>query len=141
MNRDTPSDPGTLGGTLGQQRVVMMAPGRAVIEYLVGQHMCHSGGIAQGGFVAGWIDAAMAHAIMAETGYDRIPMTLELKVSYFAPAMPGLVRAEAWAEQRGGSTWFMEGRLIDAADKVLAKASSTIRLIDAKRVAAKVAAG
>ena len=49
--------------------------------------------------------------------------------------------AEGWAEQRGGSTWFMEGRLIDAADKVLAKASSTIRLIDAKRVAAKVAAG
>ena len=141
MKRDTPSEPGTLGGTLGQQRVITMEPGHAVIEYEVGQHMCHSGGVAQGGFVAGWIDAAMAHAIIAEVGFDRVPMTLELKVSYFAPAMPGKVRAEGWAEQRGGSTWFMEGRLIDAADKVLAKASSTIRLIDANRVAAKVAAG
>ena len=141
MNRDTPPAPATLGHTLGQQRIVMMEPGRAMIEYEVAMHMCHSGGIAQGGFPAAWIDAAMAHAIMAETGYDRVPMTLELKVSYFAPARPGLVRAEAWAESRGGSTWFMEGRLLDAQDKVLAKASSTIRLIDAKKIAAKVAAG
>jgi CheY-like chemotaxis protein len=31
--------------------------------------MCHSGGVVQGGFVTGWIDAAMAHAIIAMTGH------------------------------------------------------------------------
>ena len=52
----------TLQATLGQVRVVANEAGRAVIEYEVGPHMCHSGGVAQGGFVCGWIDAAMAHA-------------------------------------------------------------------------------
>ena len=83
--------------SLGQQRLVTFEPGRAAIEYLAGAHMCHSGGVVQGGFICGWIDAAMAHAAMAGGG-DMTPMSLELKVSFFAPARPGLVIAEAWID-------------------------------------------
>jgi acyl-CoA thioesterase len=57
------------------------------------------------------------------------PMSLELKVSYFAPVRPGRVVAEGWIERRGRSTCFAEGRLLDPKGAVLAKASSTIRLI------------
>ena len=66
----TPSrDAGDIGKSLGQVRVVSLdaEAGRAAIEYRCGMHMCHSGGVAQGGFVTGWIDAAMAHATMAAT--------------------------------------------------------------------------
>ena len=128
----------TLQATLGQVRVVANETGRAVIEYEVGPHMCHSGGVAQGGFVCGWIDAAMAHASLSILP-DMTPMSLELKVSYFAPARPGRVTAEGWIERRGRATCFAEGRLVDAEGKVLAKASSTIRLIprDAVEAAAK----
>lgn len=131
-----------LQDTLGQVRVVEMADGRAVIEYEVGPQMCHSGGVAQGGFVCGWIDAAMAHASMSLQP-DLTPMSLELKVSYFAPARPGRVIAEGWIERRGKATCFAEGRLLDAAGNVLAKASSTIRLIprEAVEAAAKKALG
>jgi len=118
----------TLQATLGQTRIVSCEGGRAVIEYEVGPHMCHSGGVAQGGFVCGWIDAAMAHASLSLSP-EMTPMSLELKVSYFAPARPGLVTAEGWIERRGRATCFAEGRLLDPAGKVLAKASSTIRLI------------
>jgi uncharacterized protein (TIGR00369 family) len=118
----------TLQTTLGQIRVVSCEGGRAVIEYQVGLHMCHSGGVAQGGFVCGWIDAAMAHASLS-LAPEMTPMSLELKVSYFAPARPGAVTAEGWIERRGRATCFAEGRLLDPAGKVLAKASSTIRLI------------
>ena len=118
----------TLHATLGQVRVVVCDDGRAVIEYEVGQHMCHSGGVAQGGFVCGWIDAAMAHASLS-IAPEMTPMSLELKVSYFAPARPGRVTAEGWIERRGRATCFAEGRLLDPEGKVLAKASSTIRLI------------
>jgi uncharacterized protein (TIGR00369 family) len=121
--------------TLGQQRLVTFEPGRAAIEYLAGAHMCHSGGVVQGGFICGWIDAAMAHAVMAGGG-DMTPMSLELKVSFFAPARPGLVLAEAWIERAGKSTCFAEGRLLDAAGEVLAKATSTIRLIPRAKVEA-----
>jgi acyl-CoA thioesterase len=125
----------SLHETLGQVRVVSMADGRAVIEYEVGQHMCHSGGVAQGGFVCGWIDAAMAHASMSLTS-EMTPMSLELKVSYFAPARPGRVIAEGWIERRGRATCFAEGVLKDAAGQVLAKASSTIRLLPREAVEA-----
>lgn len=127
--------PADLSATLGLVRILSMDPaGRASIEYLAGAHMCHSGGVVQGGFVTGWIDAAMAHAAIAMTGPDVVPMSLELKVSFFASARPGPVIAEGWVERRGRSTCFFEGRLTDAAGKVLAKATSTILLMDKARV-------
>lgn len=125
----------TLQSTLGQVRVVSVEDGNAIIEYQVGPQMCHSGGVAQGGFVCGWIDAAMAHASLS-IAPEMTPMSLELKVSYFAPARPGLVTAEGWIERRGKATCFAEGRLLDPAGKVLAKASSTIRLIPREAVEA-----
>jgi acyl-coenzyme A thioesterase PaaI-like protein len=134
-------EPGGIGETLGQVRIVAMEPGRAAIEYRCGPHMCHSGGVAQGGFVAGWIDAAMAHAVIARFGTDRVPISLELKISYFAATNPGLVIAEGWIEGGGGRTLFAEGRLTDANGKLLAKGSSTITLIDAAKVAARMTGG
>jgi acyl-coenzyme A thioesterase PaaI-like protein len=78
--------------------------------------MCHSGGVAQGGFVCGWIDAAMAHASIS-LAPEMTPMSLELKVSYFAPVRPGRVVAEGWIERRGRATCFAEGRLLDPAGR------------------------
>jgi len=124
-----------LQSTLGQVRVVTEEPGRSVIEYEVRPQMCHSGGVAQGGFVCGWIDSAMAHASISLLP-EMTPMSLELKVSYFAPARPGRVIAEGWIERKGRATCFAEGRLLDLDGKVLAKASSTIRLIPREAVEA-----
>jgi len=131
-----------LSQTLGLVQIIEMNPeGRARLEYLAAPHMCHSGGVVQGGFVTGWIDAAMAHAAIAASGPDIVPMTLEIKVSFFAPTRPGPVFAEAWVERRGRSTAFYEGRLTDGDGKVLAKASSTLTMADRAKVegAAKAA--
>lgn len=126
-----------LSQTLGLVRIHAMDPaGRARLEYRAGLHMCHSGGVVQGGFVTGWIDAAMAHAAIAVAGSDVVPMSLELKVSFFAPVRPGIVFAEGWVERRGRSTCFFEGNLSDAAGKVLAKASSTVLLASRARIEA-----
>ena len=118
-----------LGHSLGFVRIIEMTPeGRARIEYEAGLHMCHSGGVVQGGFVTGWIDAAMAHAAIGMVGQDFVPMSLELKISFFAPVRPGKVIAEGWVERRGRRTCFFEGRLCDTEGTVLAKASSTLLL-------------
>jgi uncharacterized protein (TIGR00369 family) len=130
--------PGTLMHTLAKRRVVAIEPGRATIEFEVLEAMCHSGGVAQGGFVAGWIDAAMAHAVMAKFGQERVPISLELKISYFAAANPGRVLASGWIEKAGGRTIFAEGQLTAPDGRVLAKGSSTISLIDAAKVQAKM---
>ncbi len=127
----------SLNETLGLIRVVSSDDvGHARLEYEAKQAQCHSGGVVQGGFISGWIDAAMAHAAMARNGPGIVPMTLELKVSYFAPTRPGLVIAEAWVERHGKRTSFYEGHLKDAAGTVLAKATSTILLADMNRVVA-----
>jgi uncharacterized protein (TIGR00369 family) len=103
--------------------------GRAVVEFTCKPEMCHSGGVAQGGFVTGWIDSAMAHACIARYTTAFWIATLEVKVSFFKPATPGLVVAEGWIERAGKQTVFTEGRLLDEAGEILAKASSTIRLV------------
>lgn len=117
--------------TLGNGRVTESDAdaGRAVIEFTCAPAMCHSGGVAQGGFVTGWIDSAMAHACIARYTTEFWIATLEVKVSFFRPATPGLVIAEGWIERAGKQTVFTEGQLLDGDGKVLAKANSTIRLV------------
>ena len=110
-------------------------PEFAAIEYRATPAMCHSGSIVQGGFVTGWIDAAMAHAVMAATLYRQSPLSLEIKISFLKSAAPGLVVAEGWVEKMGRSTAFLEGRLLDADGEVLAKGSSTVKLVPAERMA------
>jgi uncharacterized protein (TIGR00369 family) len=138
MSEQQPGFGGGLADTLGQVRVIRFDPGHAAIEYRCRPDMCHSGGVAQGGFVAGWIDAAMAHAIIAKFGAEQVPISLELKISYFAATNPGLVIAEGWIEGGGSRTLFAEGKLTDANGKLLAKGTSTITLIDAAKVSAKL---
>jgi acyl-CoA thioesterase len=134
---DPPNDSGDLSRALGLVRRVDVDPaGRATLEYEAGRHMCHSGGVVQGGFISGWLDSAMAHAVIAQTGLEMTPMSLELKVSFFAPARPGRVFAEGWVEKSGRSTCFTEAKLLDAKGTLLAKASSTIRLIPRAKVEA-----
>lgn len=123
--------------TMGLVRIVEMNPqGRAQIEYQATLEHCHSGGVVQGGFVTGWIDAAMAHAAIALKGEGVVPMSLEIKISFFAPARPGLVIAEGWVERDGRRTGFYEGCLKDSSGKVLAKGTSTILFMDREKVEA-----
>ena len=125
----TDTKPHGVAALLGMERVVDDgASGKAVIHYRATMAMCHSGGVVQGGFVTGWIDAAMAHAVIAATNRTKNPLSLEIKVSFLKSAAPGLVIAEAWIEKMGRSTCFLEGRLLNEAGEVLAKASSTAKL-------------
>ena len=57
------------------------------------------------------------------------PLSLEIKVSFLKPATPGLIIAEAWIERRGKSIAFLEGLIRDEQGEVLAKATSTMKLV------------
>lgn len=122
---------------MGLTRIVSIDPtGQACLEYQARPQQCHSGGVVQGGFVTGWIDAAMAHAVIAKVGEGVVPMTLELKVSFLGPARPGPVFAEGRIIKAGRTTAFVEGSLKDGAGNLLATASSTLMLADRSRVEA-----
>ena len=126
---NTHTKPDTLFESLGFVRDVPSGdPARAILEYRATMAMCHSGGVVQGGFITGWIDAAMAHAVLSASGRTKTPLSLEIKISFLKPAGPGLVIAEGWIEQMGHKTAFLEGRLLNEAGEVLAKGTSTAKL-------------
>ena len=85
------------------------------------------------GFVAGWIDNAMATAVLFKTDFQYLAMSLEIKVSYFRAANPGTVIAEGWIERIGKKTAFTEGLLRTPDGEIIAKASSTIALLPQKK--------
>jgi uncharacterized protein (TIGR00369 family) len=119
-----------VANALGMEKVVDRGEGgRAVIHYRARLDMCHSGGIVQGGFVTGWIDAAMAHVVMAQSVDAANPLSLEIKVSFLKPATPGLIIAEAWIERSGKSIAFVEGLIRNEQGEILAKATSTMKLV------------
>ncbi|MEI9932880.1 MAG: prolyl oligopeptidase family serine peptidase [Rhizomicrobium sp.] len=129
------SAPATLDQSLGLDTVVDRGKesGRSMIHYRATPAMCHSGNIVQGGFVTGWMDAAMAYVTMAATDYEFSPLSLEIKVSFFQSARAGINIAEAWIEKRGRKTVFLEATLKNEAGELLAKSSSTAKLVPVKR--------
>lgn len=118
--------------TMGDGEVLSMdvEAGRATMAFTVKPEFCHSGYICQGGFVAGWIDSAMAHAVMGKTNGTLSPATLEIKVTYLKAAIKGTrVKAEGWIEKQGKQVAFLEGHVLNEKDEVIAKATSTVQLM------------
>jgi acyl-CoA thioesterase len=121
--------------TMGFVRLVSTDPevGRACVEFEAKQHQCHSGNVVQGGFVTGWIDNAMATAAMLKTNFERDVMSLEVKISFYRAANPGIVVAEGWIERIGKRTAFAEGQLRTQDGEIIAKGTSTIALLAPRR--------
>lgn len=103
---------------------------RCVLRFTARPEFCHTGGnVVQGGFVAGWIDCAMAHVINHATEGSMGAATLELKVNFFESTPRTTVEVSAWIERLGRSIAFVEGALTTLDGDVLATASSTIKLV------------
>lgn len=118
----------TLGAT-GDGNVDPEA-GTACLHYIVQPEFCHTGGIAQGGFVTGWLDAAMSFAVMARLEQPVWLASLELKVSFLKAARAETeVVAKGWVVKQGRSIVFLEGKLEDIEGTVLATSSSTAKLV------------
>ena len=120
---------------------------RITLTFTPTADFCHSieghprGGIVQGGFITGWLDAAMAHACVAKSGFTVGVPSLEIKVSFLRPAHPGVVyRADGWITRWARRIAFMEAELLDADDVVIARASSTAALMHLPTAASEVAA-
>jgi uncharacterized protein (TIGR00369 family) len=100
---------------------------------------CHSttghpkGGIVQGGFVTGWLDAAMAQCLIAHAQFGIAVPTLELKVSFLLPAHPGVYFADGWIVRYGKRIAFVEAELRDEAGTLIARASSTCAIAQLKQ--------
>jgi uncharacterized protein (TIGR00369 family) len=87
--------------------------------------LCNPMGQIQGGFVCAMLDECMSVAGVVASGMTCVMPTLELKTSFFRPAMPGALRGVGTVARWGKTIAFLEGELFDDKDRLLAKATAT----------------
>lgn len=103
--------------------------GTIVVRYDAGHEFTNPLGNIQGGFVAAMLDEAMGPALVATLPPGQFAPTLEMKVSFLEPAKVGPLWAHGRVVKRGSTNSFVEGELLDAQGRVIARSSATVRMI------------
>ena len=122
---------GGIGATM-QFRLVDVQDGRVAFEGTPGRHAYNPIETIHGGYAATLLDSACGCAVHSKLSPAQGYTTLEIKVA-FHKAMTdrtGLVRAEGWVVQMGRRAAFAEARIVDAAGKVYATATSTLLVFE-----------
>jgi uncharacterized protein (TIGR00369 family) len=91
-------------------------------------------GYIQGGFLAAMLDDVMGPAAYIMGGGKLFTPTIDMTVSFLAPARPGPLFGEGQVVQLGKTIGFLEGRLMDEAGVVVARATSTCRLVESGKM-------
>ena len=71
----------------------------------------------------------MGPALVATLPAGQFAATLEMKVSYFAPAQVGPLWGRGRVVRAGRTIAFVEADLLDDADRLIARSSATVRIV------------
>ncbi|MCC5812325.1 MAG: PaaI family thioesterase [Ectothiorhodospiraceae bacterium] len=106
---------------------VLAEPGRVIFQGTPTAAHYNPIGSVHGGWAATLLDSCVGCAVQSMLPRGKGYTTLELKVNYVRALTPetGPVRAEGKVIHVGGRTATAEGRLVDAAGKLYAHASTT----------------
>lgn len=120
------------GNLLGQRMLEVRAEeGFVAIEFEARPEFCNPMGTVQGGFVAAMLDDAAAIAAIVKARRRIAMPTLEFKVTFYAAARPGKLRAEGRCIRLGRTIAFMESKLFDSSGKLLASMTTTAMPMEA----------
>lgn len=89
-------------------------------------------GYVQGGLLAAMLDDTMGPAVFIQSDGRLFTPTIDLHVSFLAPARPGPLFGEGQVIQTGKSIAFLEGRLSDADGVLVARGTASARLVPAE---------
>ena len=93
-------------------------------------------GFIQGGFLAAMLDDTMGPAMFIYSEGRMFTPTIELHVSFLAPARPGPLYGEGQVVQAGKSIAFLEGKLMDLSGTLIARATASARLVPSEKALA-----
>ena len=114
-------------GLLLDFRIAEISEGHAVFLVTPAEFHYNPIGVVHGGVAATLLDSAMGCAVHSTLPAGASYTTLEIKVNYVRAmtAETGEVRCEAKVIHVGGRTAMAEGRIVDAAGKLYAHATTT----------------
>jgi uncharacterized protein (TIGR00369 family) len=119
-----------IGRTLGIS-LVEVEEGRAVFEGVPDARSLNPLGTIHGGYAATLLDSACGIATHSQLKAGQTYTTLELKVAYHRAMTPttGKVRAIGTVLSIGRRVAFAEAKILDAEDRLIASATSTLLVI------------
>ena len=91
-------------------------------------------GFVQGGFLAAMLDDTMGAAVLMKSQGRVYTATIDLRVSYLAPAKIGSFVGEARVVQIGKTIAFVDAKLMDSDGTLVAAATTSARVIDAAKL-------
>jgi uncharacterized protein (TIGR00369 family) len=103
--------------------------GTIVVRYEGRPEFTNPLGDIQGGLLAAMLDDTMGPALVATLPPGQFAATLEMKVSYLAPAQVGPLWGHGRVVKRGGTISFVEADLVDGDGVIVARATATVRVI------------
>jgi uncharacterized protein (TIGR00369 family) len=90
---------------------------------------CNPSGNIQGRFLAAMLDDTLAPAVLVRSAGALYCATIDLRVSFLAPAKPGRLVGEGHIVKMGKTIAFLEGRLLDDHCEVAATATASARVV------------
>lgn len=105
--------------------------GALVVGFDGKRAFCNPGGNIQGGFLAAMLDDTLGPTVLVRTGGTYYTATINLIVSYLAPARPGPLTGHGRIVQMGKTIAYMEGELVDEAGVCVARATASGRVVPA----------
>lgn len=126
LNAHAPKFVAILGGTMVDYDI---EKSWGCFEFEVGEELCHSGDVVQGGFITAMLDIAMSHAAFV-INKDMVGLSsLEIKTSYIEATRAGKLRVEGVVLKNGYKTAFLEGKMYNSDGVLTATASTVAKLI------------
>jgi uncharacterized protein (TIGR00369 family) len=106
--------------------VITVEPGQAVIVFEATERHSYPMGTLHGGVLCDIADAAMGMAWAATLSEGETFTTLELKINFLKPVRTGQLTATRRVVKGGRRIGLVECDLIDATQRLVARASSTV---------------
>jgi uncharacterized protein (TIGR00369 family) len=95
---------------------------------------CNPAGFIQGGLLAAMLDDTMGPAVFAHTDGALYTATIDMNVSFLAPARVGPLFGEGQVVQLGKTVGFVEAKLMQQDGTLVAKSTASVRLLASDKV-------
>jgi uncharacterized protein (TIGR00369 family) len=110
---------------LGIDRV-SFGDGKCTMKLEAGEQHANPMGTLHGGILCDVADAAMGMAFVSTCEDGESFTTLELKINFVRPFWTGTLLAHGWVVSRGKTVGLTECDVVDANDRLIARATSTV---------------